>query len=132
MPKKRRTISGIFNPEEVEAIDKTLETLGINQNQMVKEAVSFWMMVRPTINLLERTNFGKLMKSASRKIKKTKSIDEKQFESLFRNYVSKYGESELVEINTKLEEADKNYHTLKRKKKRGAPKKPKKRGKPKR
>ncbi len=132
MPKKRRTISGIFNPEEVEAIDKTLETLGINQNQMVKEAVSFWMMVRPTITLLESTNFGKLMKSASRKIKKTKSIDEKQFESLFRNYVRKYGESELDEINTKLEEADKNYHTIKRKKKRGAPKKPKKRGRPKR
>ena len=132
MPKKRRTISGIFNPEEVEAIDKTLETLGINQNQMVKEAVSFWMMVRPTITLLESTNFGKLMKYASRKIKKTKSIDEKQFESLFRNYVRKYGESELDEINTKLEEADKNYHTIKRKKKRGAPKKPKKRGRPKR
>ena len=132
MPKKRRTISGIFNPEEVEAIERTLDALNINSNQMVREAVSFWMMVRPTIALVENTNFGKLMKSASRKIKKTKNIDEKQFESLFRNYVRKYGESELDEINTKLEEADKNYHTLKRKKKRGAPKKPKKRGKPKR
>ena len=125
-------IGGKFNPEEVQAIDKSLETLGINQNQMVKEAVSFWMMVRPTIALVENTNFGKLMKSASRKIKKTKSIDEKQFESLFRNYVSKYGESELVEINTKLEEADKNYHTLKKQKKPGRPKVKKKRGRPKR
>ena len=132
MDKKPKMFGGKFNPEEVEAIERTLNALNINSNQMVREAVSFWMMVRPTINLLESTNFGKLMKSASRKIKKTKSIDEKQFESLFRNYVSKYGESELVEINTKLEEADKNYHTLKRKKKRGAPKKPKKRGRPKR
>ncbi len=132
MPKKRRTISGIFNPEEVEAIDKTLETLGINQNQMVKEAVSFWMMIRPAATLLESTHFMELLKSASRKMKKTKSIDHKQFDPLILKYTKKYGASEFERIQTELEEADKNYHTLKKKKKPGRPKVKKKRGRPKR
>ena len=121
---------GKFNPEEVEAIERTLNALNINSNQMVREAVSFWMMIRPAATLLESTHFMELLKSASRKMKK--DMDHKQLDPLIQNYVKKYGESELRRIETKLTEADKNYHTLKRKKKRGAPKKPKKRGKPKR
>jgi len=41
MTKKRRTISGIFNPEESEAIEQTCAELGINPSQMVREAIHF-------------------------------------------------------------------------------------------
>ena len=108
---------GKFNPEEVEAIERTLDALNINSNQMVREAVSFWMMIRPAAALLESTHFMELLKSASRKMKK--DMDHKQLDPLIQNYVKKYGESEFERIETKLTDADKNYHTLKKKKKLG-------------
>ena len=132
MSKEPKTFSGRFNPEEVEAIERTLDTLDINSNQMVREAVSFWMMIRPAATLLESTHFMELLKSASRKMKKTKSIDHKQFDPLILKYTKKYGASEFERIQTELEEADKNYHTIKKKKKPGRPKVKKKRGRPKR
>ena len=122
---------GKFNPEEVEAIEKTCAELGIKPNQMIKEAVALWMMIRPAATLLESTHFMELLKSASRKMKK--DMDHKQLDPLIQNYIKKYGESEFERIETKLTEADKNYHTLKKKKKLGRRPSPKrKRGKPKR
>ena len=133
MSKKPKTFSGRCNPEEVEAIEKTCAELGIKPNQMIKEAVAIWMMIRPAATLLESTHFMELLKSASRKMKKTKSIDHKQFDPLIQIYTKKYGESEFERIETKLTDADKNYHTLKKKKKLGRrPNTKRKRGKPKR
>ena len=133
MSKKPKTFSGRFNPAEVDAIERTCVELGIKPNQMIKEAVAIWMMIRPAATLLESTHFMELLKSASRKMKKTKSIDHKQFDPLIQKYTKKYGESEFERIEETLAEADKNYHILKKKKKVGRPQNPKrKRGKPKR
>jgi hypothetical protein len=129
--KKPKSIAGKFNPEEVEAIEKTCAELGITKNQLVKDAVAYWMMMAPAIRILENSHFGELLKSVSRKMKKTKSIDEKQYESTLRNYAKKYGKSEFDQIILGLEKADKNYHILKKKKKVGRPRIKKKRGKPK-
>ena len=58
MNKKPKMFGGKFNPEEVEAIERTLDALNINSNQMVREAVSFWMMIRPAATLLESNGLG--------------------------------------------------------------------------
>ena len=131
MIKKPKSIAGKFNPEEVEAIEKTCAELGITKNQLVKDAVAYWMMMAPAIRILENSHFGELLKSVSRKMKKTKSIDEKQYKSTLRNYAMKYTKSEFDQIILALEKADKNYHILKKKKKVGRPRIKKKRGKPK-
>ncbi len=64
-------------------------------------------------------------------MEKTKSIDEKNFEPELQKYVKKYGDSEFQKVENELFEADKNYHTLKKKKKVGRPRIKKKRGRPK-
>tara|TARA_Y100001934_G_scaffold219431_1_gene261062 strand:- start:467 stop:820 length:354 start_codon:yes stop_codon:yes gene_type:complete len=115
MQKKPKSIAGKFNPEEVDAIEKTCTYLGITKNQLVRDAVSYWLMMAPGIKILEDTHFGKLLESVSRKMKKTKSIDVKYYESTLRNYAKKYGTSEVEQIISKLEKADKNYLTLKKK-----------------
>ena len=133
MVKKPKSIAGKFNPEEVKVIEKTCAHLGITKNQLVRDSVAYWMMMAPAVNILENSHFGDLIKSISRKMKKTKSIDVEQYESTLRNYAKKYGKSELEQILSGLEKADKNYHTLKKKKKLGRRPNPKrKRGKPKR
>jgi hypothetical protein len=63
MTKKRRTISGIFNPEESEAIEQTCAELGINPSQMVREAITLWMCIRPPVTLLKKTHFDELLES---------------------------------------------------------------------
>jgi hypothetical protein len=131
MVKKPKSIAGKFNPEEVDAIEKTCEHLGITKNQLVKQAVAYWMMVAPTATLLENTHFGEFLKSLQKKMEKTKSIDEKNFEPELQKYVKKYGDSEFQKVENELFEADKNYHTLKKKKKVGRPRIKKKRGRPK-
>ena len=131
MKKKPKSIAGKFNPEEVDAIEKTCAYLGITKNQLVRDAVSYWLMMAPGIKILEDTHFGQLLESISRKMKKTKSIDVKHYESTLENYAKKYGTSEVEQIISKLEKADKNYHTLKKKKPIGRPRIKKKRGRPK-
>ena len=131
MRKKSKIISAKFNSEEVEAIEKTCAYLGITKSKLVRDAVSMHVMMAPGIKILEDTHFGQLLESISRKMKKTKSIDVKHYESTLENYAKKYGTSEVEQIISKLEKADKNYHTLKKKKPIGRPRIKKKRGRPK-
>ena len=131
MAEKRKVVSAVFNAEEIEAIEKTCTELGITKSQMVKGAVTFWMMISPAMNVIENSHFGELLESISHKMKKTKSLDEEQYLSIIGKYCDKYGKSEIDQLTSGFDKADKNYHILKKKKKMGRPRIKKKRGRPK-
>tara|TARA_B100000378_G_C17718907_1_gene298046 strand:- start:16 stop:387 length:372 start_codon:yes stop_codon:yes gene_type:complete len=120
---------GKFNPEEVEAIERTLDALDINSNQMVREAVAFWMMIRPPLTIMKRTHFDELL---NHKIWAT-IVDHTQLDPVIQKFAKKYGESAFDNAIAQLKKADENYHALEKKKKLGRRPSPKrKRGKPKR
>ena len=126
---KRKTISAIFNEKEVEAIEKTCTQLGVTKNKLVKDAVAYWVMLGPTIQLFQDTGFGKMLRSVEKKMLKTKSIDEKQFEPILQQYIKKYGESEFKKIEKTLIESEENSNIIKKEKKTGRPRIKKKRRK---
>ena len=128
MSKKPKTFSGRFNPEEVEAIEKTCAELGIKPNQMIKEAVALWMNIRPPITILKRTHLDELL----RPMVLASIVEHKQLDPIIQKFQKKYGEPDFDTINAKLKEADKNFHALLKKKEPGRPKTKKKRGRPKR
>ena len=129
MSKKPKTFSGRFNPEEVEAIEKTCAELGIKPNQMIKEAVALWMNIRPPITILKRTHLDELLRP---RLWAT-IVDHKQLDPVIQKFAKKYGESAFDNAIAQLNKADENYHALEKKKKLGRRPSPKrKRGKPKR
>ena len=127
MTKKRRTISGIFNPEEAEAIEQTCAELGINPSQMVREAITLWMYIRPPVTLLKKTHFDELLES----MRALPLTDHKQLDRLIEKFSKKYGKSALDNALAKLNQTDINFHAIEKKKTRGRPRIKKKRGKPK-
>jgi thiaminase len=126
---KRKTISAIFNEKEVEAIEKTCAQLGVTKNKLVQDAVAHWVILGPTIQLAQNTNFGKMLKSMNKKMQKTKSIDEKQYEPILQQYIKKYGSSEFEKIEKTLIESEENANIIRKKKDIGRPKNKKKRRK---
>ena len=93
---------GKFNPEEVEAIERTLDTLGINSNQMVREAVAFWMNLRPPLTIMKRTHFDELLNP---RIWAT-IVDHKQLDPVIQKFAKKYGESAFDNAIAQLKKAD--------------------------
>ena len=127
MTKKRRTISGIFNPEESEAIEQTCAELGINPSQMVREAITLWMYIRPSVTLLKKTHFDELLES----MRNLPLTNHKQLDPLIEKFSKKYGKSALDNALAKLNQTDINFHAIEKKKTRGRPRIKKKRGRPK-
>ena len=133
MDKKSKMIGGKFNPEEVEAIEKTLDVLGINQNRMVRAAVAQWMEIVPTIDIVNKMpKFSEIAGFTKGEIDISKKTIRNKLKGKSKSWIA----SALMETErgmTNLLTADKNYHTLKKKKKLGRRPSPKrKRGKPKR
>ena len=47
----RKSISASFNAEEIEGIDRVCEKLGITRGQLLKDAVTFWLIEKPLDDL---------------------------------------------------------------------------------
>lgn len=128
MPEKKelqKTISGKFSIKEAEQIDRTLKDLGINRNQMVREAVSSWLQVKPVTTEFNNTVFFKCLKDIQKIYQEI--VETPKFQKKLLEIEKKLDVKELEVINEKFGIFEKRAKVVQKPKKQGRPSTKKKR-----
>ena len=132
MPKSLR-LSGKFNAEEAEIIERIMKKYNLNANQFVKKSVTFalayaeyenWFLTDPELKKMMkiiRDEYEKIM-SNPRNVKRVEKM-------LGARKISQEG---LDKLESRAIDIEKEIKKLRKKKKPGRPKVKKKRGRPKR
>ena len=128
----RKSISASFNSKEIEAIDRVCTKVGIKRGQLIKQAVTFWMLnhqkdaiylKHPNLNQFYVDVVGPSMKPSGK-------LDLKKLSQRIRGRYStsflQKTKEDLEWLSVELKDEHVAYHALAKKKKIGAPKKPKK------
>jgi hypothetical protein len=128
----RSSISASFNSEEIDRIDRVCKKLGITQGQLIKDAVTFWMLEKP---FNELRNSKTDIFSAISSIRTLRTLGDNKFPAYIVE--GKFGkpsmDETLSEIRRRLSEFNEEhdaYHVLASKKPIGRPRIKKKRGRP--
>ena len=132
MPKSLR-LSGKFNAEEAEIIERILKKYNLNANQLVRKSVMFTIEQAEFENMvLTNPEFMKILKIIFDEAGKIMSNPRivKRIER--KMGARKITQESLDRLESKAEDIEKDVKKLRKKKKPGAPKIKKKRGKPKR
>ena len=134
----RKSISASFNSKEIEAIDRVCTKVGIKRGQLIKQAVTFWMLnhqkdaiylKHPNLNQFYVDVVGPSMKPSGKL--DLKKLSQRISGRYSKSFLQKTKE-DLEWLCVELKDEHVAYHALAEKKKIGAPKKPKKKpGRPK-
>ena len=126
-------LSGKFNAEEAEIIERIMKKYNLNDNQLVRKSVMFAVENAEYENMiLTNPEFMKIMKiirDESGKIMSNPRIVERIERKL---EAGKINQESLDNLESNADDIDKDVKTLRKKKKPGKPKTMKKRGRPKR
>ena len=114
----RKSISASFNAEEIEGIDRVCEKLGITRGQLLKDAVTFWLIEKPLDDL--RHNHPEAYE-AILEMRKKQILTIADGELFWFMSGNETGDN-IMEILSKFHEEHDAYHKLAKKKKKGRPK----------
>ena len=131
MPKSLR-LSGKFNAEEAEIIERIMKKYNLNANQFVKKSVTFALAYAEYENwFLTDPELKKMMKIIRDEYEKIMSNPRnvKRLERKLR--AGKISQESLDRMESKAEDIEKDVKKLKKKKKPGRPKEKRRPGRPK-
>ena len=125
-------LSGKFNAEEAEIIERIMKKYNLNDNQLVRQSVMFAVENAEYENLILRDpKFMKMMKligDETRKIMSNPRIVERLERKLGAGKIT---QESLDKLESSASDIDKDIKKLRKKKKPGRPKTKRKRGRPK-